>query len=159
MPKPDHSLGFLLRDVARLLRRNFSRRAQELGLSPTQWQALAYLSRQEGVNQATLAESLEVQPISLARLIDRLQEMDLVARRADPDDRRAFKLYLTPKAQPLIERLWSLAAETQGEALAGFSRAQRDHLVELLVQMKQNLLNAEPGQAGAGDDPREARNG
>lgn len=159
MAEPDHSLGFLLRDVARLLRRNFSRRAQDLGLSPTQWQALAYLSRQEGVNQATLAESLEVQPISLARLIDRLQEMDLVARRADPDDRRAFKLYLTPKAQPMLERLWSLAAETRGEALAGFSPAQRDHLVEFLVQMKQNLLDAESAQAGAGDDPREARHG
>lgn len=72
MRDPNQSVGFLVNDVARLLRRNFNRRAQELGLSQAQWQALAYLSRQEGVNQVTLAESLDIQPMTLAHLIDRL---------------------------------------------------------------------------------------
>src|SRR3546814_7154100 len=101
---PDQSIGFLLSDVARLLRRNFTRRAQYLGLSQAQWQALAHLARREGVNQATLAESLEIQPVTLARLVDRLQEKGLVERRPDPADRRAFCLYLTPAAAPLLDR-------------------------------------------------------
>ena len=143
MPRPDQSLGFLLNDVTRLLRRNFNRRAQGLGLSQAQWRALAYLARREGVNQVTLADSLEVQPITLARLIDRLQDAGLVARRPDPDDRRAVRLYLTAEAQDYLERMWSLVAETREEALAGLPEASRKTLFETLARMKRNLLEAE----------------
>lgn len=145
MRDPDQSVGFLLNDVARLLRRNFNRRAQELGLSQAQWRALAYLSRQEGVNQVTLADSLEVQPITLARLIDRLQEAGLVARRPDPGDRRAFRLYLTGAARPLLERMWRLAAETREEAMADLPDDRKRALIEALRHMKHNLVVAENG--------------
>lgn len=150
MPDPEQSLGFLLNDVARLLRRNFNRRAQALGLSQAQWRALAYLSRQEGVNQVTLADSLEVQPITLARLIDRLQDAGLVIRRSDLGDRRAVRLYLTAKAKELLDRMQPLAAETREEALAGLPRESSKRLIETLRRMKQNLVEAEGRVGGAG---------
>lgn len=143
MGDPDQSIGFYINDIARLLRRNFNRRAQGLGLSQAQWRALAYLSRQEGVNQVTLAESLEVQPITLARLIDRLQEAGLVDRRPDSDDRRAVRLYLTAGAQDILDRMWALAAETREEAMTGLPQESRKALMETLRHMKQNLLKAE----------------
>ena len=143
MPNKDHesSVGFLVSDVARLLRRNFNRRAQELGLSQAQWRALAYLSLEEGVNQVTLADRLEIQPITLVRLIDHLQEAGLVARRPDPDDRRAQRLYLTPAAEPVLERMWALAAESRAEVLASFTPAEQATLIDLLKRMKGRLLD------------------
>lgn len=155
MDDPNKSVGFLVNDVARLLRRNFNRRVQKLGLSQAQWQALAYLSRQEGVNQVTLADSLEIQPITLARLIDRLQEAGLVCRRPDPDDRRAVRLYLTPEAAPVLETMWLFAAETREEAMATLSKASRDILVETLHSMKLNLLATENRSCGDDIDPTE----
>jgi MarR family transcriptional regulator, transcriptional regulator for hemolysin len=143
MNDPDESVGFLVNDVARLLRRNFNRRAQELGLSQAQWQALAYLSRQEGVNQVTLAESLEVQPMTLARLIDRLQEAGMVARRPDLDDRRAFRLYLTAAAEPLLDQMWALAGKTRDEAMVGMRDDTKQMLIEALRHVKRNLIEAE----------------
>ncbi len=151
---PDQSIGFLINDVARLLRRNFDRRVRPLDLSQAQWQALAYLSRQEGVNQITLAESLEIQPITLARLIDRLQEAGWVERRPDPADRRAFKLYLTPMAQPLLSQMWSIAMETREDALSGLSVAARSDLIATLRTVKSNLLAAEHDTAISGPAPR-----
>ncbi|MGE4219681.1 MAG: MarR family winged helix-turn-helix transcriptional regulator, partial [Alphaproteobacteria bacterium] len=139
----ESSIGFLINDVARLLRRNLNRRAQALGLSQAQWRALAYLSVQEGINQVGLADSLEVQPITLARLLDRLQEAGLIERRPDPDDRRAFRLFLTDKAQPLLDHMWSLAVETRTEATDGLGVGSLQVLTEALRHMKRNLLDAE----------------
>ncbi|MDF2366723.1 MarR family winged helix-turn-helix transcriptional regulator [Sneathiella sp.] len=143
MKLPEESLGFLVNDVSRLMRRNYNRRAQGLGLSLAQWRALAFLARQEGVKQVTLADSLEVQPITLARLIDRLEEAGLVTRRPDPDDRRAIRLYLTPKAQPLLDQMWALAAKTHEDALKDLSEEARAVLIKSLLQAKQSLLSAE----------------
>jgi len=143
MRDPDRSLGFLINDVARLLRREFTRRAQDLGLSLAQAQALAYLSRQEGVNQATLADSLDIQPITLVRLIDRLQEMGVVDRRPDPGDRRALRLFLTPAAGPYLDRIWALGAETRTAAMAGMPAEEVAALIEGLADVKRNLLDAD----------------
>ncbi|MBL28534.1 MAG: MarR family transcriptional regulator [Rhodospirillaceae bacterium] len=143
MPNLERSIGFLVNDVARLFRRNFNRRAETLGLSQSQWRTLAYLSRQEGVNQATLAERLEIQPITLVRLIDRLQEAGLVARHPDPKDRRAVRLHLTPEAQPLLTEMWALAAITREDALNGLSDAERETLTDLLARIRQNLFDTE----------------
>lgn len=149
--KHDHekSVGFLVSDVARLLRRNFNRRAEQLGLSQAQWRALAYLSLEEGVNQVTLADRLEIQPITLVRLIDHLQEAGLVDRRPDPDDRRAQRLYLTAAAEPVLERMWALAAESKAEVLARFTKAEQDQLVALLQRMKATLLELDDRAAAA----------
>jgi DNA-binding MarR family transcriptional regulator len=102
---PKRSLGFLLTETARLIRRNFDRRVQPLGLTQTQWRAIAHLKHNEGIKQATLAEILEVQPITLARLIDRMERDGWVERRPDPNDRRAVQLFLTDKVEPVVAQM------------------------------------------------------
>jgi DNA-binding MarR family transcriptional regulator len=138
---PERTLGFVLHDVARFLRRRFEQRAREadLGLTRAQWSVLAHLARQEGINQAALAQIMEIEPITLVRLLDRLQAAGLVERRPDPADRRARVLYLTPAARPLLERIWALAAAVREEAMAGLPDAERDQLIGMLLKIKGNL--------------------
>jgi len=140
---PHRNFGCLLHDTARLLRRDFNRRAQKLGLTQTQWQALCVLSRNEGINQATLADLLEVQPITLGRLIDRLEATSWVERRDHPTDRRSVTLYLTPKAEPILNEMSKLAEETSKLALEGVSEADRHQVMEVLEHIKHNLLSNE----------------
>lgn len=158
MADPDSSIGFLVGDVARLLRRNFNRRAQALGLSQAQWRALAYLSRQQGVSQASLADRLEIQPITLVRLLDRLQAAGLVTRRPDPHDRRAFRLYLTDRAQPLLARMWSIATQSREKALAGMPIQRQRMLIKSLQHLRQNLLQAEDSATANGQKDKRIRN-
>ncbi|MDP6515691.1 MAG: MarR family transcriptional regulator [Alphaproteobacteria bacterium] len=148
----DRSIGFLAHDVSRLLRRNFDRRAKTLGLTRSQWRVLLHLQRTEGINQAGLADILEVEPITLTRLLDRLNEAGWVERRADPNDRRAWRLYLTPKTAPVLERMRELATDMGDEALAGLSPPERDRLIDQLLLVKANLCGREaevkaPGEA------------
>lgn len=150
---PGRTLGFVLSDVARLLRKRFEQqaRADALGLTRAQASVLAYLARQEGINQAALAQILDVEPITLARLLDRLQTAELIERRPDPKDRRAHLLYLTEAAYPLLDRIFALAAEVREDALAGIAEADRGLLLDLLLRMKANLIagaaEAEPTEA------------
>ena len=147
MDHPYQGVGALMVEVARLLRRNFNRRAQGLGLTQAQWQALAHLSRRQGINQACLADLLEVQPITLTRLIDRLAAAGWVERRPDPADRRAQRLYLTERAEPLLEDMRGLASATREEALAGLGDAERRQLIDALQIIKGNLVRAEGPRA------------
>ncbi|MGK2871100.1 MAG: MarR family winged helix-turn-helix transcriptional regulator [Alphaproteobacteria bacterium] len=139
---PKQSLGFLLHDISRLMRRDFNRRVEGFELTQVQWRTLAHLARHEGVRQVALAEILEIQPITLARLIDRLQALELVERRPDPDDRRAIQLYLTSKAQPVLDALWDQSAQTREAALEGFSESQCEQLIHMLIRVKANLGDA-----------------
>lgn len=139
----NQSFGCLLHDTARLLRRDFNRRAQVLGLTQTQWQALCVLSHNEGINQAALAELLEVQPITLGRLIDRLEATGWVERRDHPTDRRAITLYLTSKAEPILNDMWKLAEQTRDIALRGVSESEREQVMSILERVKENLLRSE----------------
>lgn len=138
---PNRYLGFLLNDVARLLRRSFERRSQELGLSRAQYSVLANLYRKEGIRQAKLADIMEIEPITLVRLLDRLEEGGWVQRRPDPTDRRAHCLYLTEKALPMIGRMKALAAEVRGVATDGLPEEDRERLLDMLCHIKTNLLN------------------
>jgi MarR family transcriptional regulator, transcriptional regulator for hemolysin len=144
----EEGLGFLLADVSRLLRRDFDRRVRALDLTQAQWRAMAHLAREDGIKQAVLAERLEVKPITLARLIDRMQVAGWVTRQADPDDRRASLLFLTPKAQPMIDRMRMHADEARHDLLAGIPRTTRNELIKALARMKQNLA-AQEAAAGA----------
>lgn len=148
---PERSLGFLLHDVSRLMRRNFNRRAQSLGLTQAQWRAIAHLSRNEGISQTALAEILEIQPITLGRLIDRLQEAGLAERRPDPSDRRAVCLHLTEKAAPVVAQITAFARDVQAQALDGLPEESRDELIETLRHVKGRLLQSE-------DEPRSVVN-
>jgi DNA-binding MarR family transcriptional regulator len=142
-PEPEGAFGFLLHDVARLLRGNFNRRVQVLGLTQAQCRVVLHLSRNEGIQQVALAEILEVQPITLARLLDKLEAAGLVERRRDPSDRRAFCLSLTASAYPLLEQIWSLAGETRAAAINGLNEIQLTQFFSTLHTMKENLLKVE----------------
>ncbi len=135
----DRTLGFVLHDVARLLRKHFDRRARGLGLTRSQWSVLAHLARHEGINQTALAEILEIEPITLARLLDRLEAAGWVERRDDPRDRRARLLYLAEKAHPMLAEMRVLGRQTREEAMAGLSPECRDRLIETLLVIKANL--------------------
>jgi len=138
---PERMLGFVIHDVSRLLRRRYEQyaRAEGLGLTRTQCSVLAHLARQEGVNQATLAQSLDIEPITLVRLLDRLQEGGFIQRKPDPQDRRAYVLELTAKARPILERIYGLAGKVYEEAQAGMSKAEAEQLLSLLHRTKANL--------------------
>jgi len=150
---PSRTLGFVLSDVARLLRKRFEQqaRAAKLGLTRAQSSVLVHLARQEGIKQAALAQILEIEPITLARLLDRLQAASLIERRADPKDRRARLLYLTEQAYPLLDRIFALAAEGREGALAGIAERERTLLLEMLLTMRSNLLDtaSEPAREPA----------
>jgi MarR family transcriptional regulator for hemolysin len=134
------TLGFLLHDVARLLRKRFEQRAKGFGLTRSQWQTLAYLANNEGIHQAGLAEILEVEPITLVRILDKMAERGLIERRQHPTDRRSWLLYMRDEARPLLAHMRSLGDETRGEALNGISNEDRNRLFETLALMKTNLV-------------------
>ncbi|PSH64144.1 MarR family winged helix-turn-helix transcriptional regulator [Phyllobacterium sophorae] len=136
------TLGFLLHDVARLLRKRFEQRAKCLGLTRSQWQTLAYLSKNEGIHQAGLAEILEIEPITLVRILDKLEERGLVERRRHPTDRRIWLLFLREETRPLLDSIRVIGESTRAEALADISDDDREHLVRTLTLMKTNLIGA-----------------
>ncbi len=136
------TLGFILNDVARLMRKRFDQRARHLGLTRTQWQVLSYLARNEGVQQSWLADILEVQPITLARILDRLEAADLVERRNHPKDRRIWLLFLRPKTHDLIADMFKLGEATRMEATAGLSADDCAEFTRMLIAMKSNLVEA-----------------
>jgi len=138
------NFGFLLKDVSRLYTRRFEERAAAIALTLPQCKALAYLSRYEGVSQKRLAELIEVEPMTLVRMLDRMEADGWVERRSDPDDRRARSLVITAKAKPLIEHIWRLAGETRAEAFDGLSDRERMQLLELLERVHTNLLALKP---------------
>ena len=137
------SFGFLMHDVSRLLRKSFDRHAKTIGLTRAQWRVLAHLSRNEGIKQAGLAEILEIKPITLARLLDRLGADGWVERRPDPHDKRARRLFLTDKGRPILVELRVVALSVREEALAGLSAREQDQLIDQLVVVKENLLLAD----------------
>jgi len=139
-PYLTRSLGFLLGDISRLMRKRFDARVRELGLTRAQWRVLARLRRREGINQTELAEILEIETITLGRHIDRLEAKDLVERRRDPNDRRAWNLFLNPKVQPVLDKMRTYSEKTRAEALAGIPEAESEKLIDTLLQIKGNML-------------------
>src|SRR5215472_2630546 len=138
-PPPEYGFGFLLHDIARLLRKRFDQGAAALGLSRAQWQVLAHLHRHEGINQSGLADILEIKGVTLGRLVDRLEAAGWVERRADLSDRRARRLYTTAKVAPVLERMWALGEMSREEALAGLGDEDRRQLVDVLLKIRANL--------------------
>jgi DNA-binding MarR family transcriptional regulator len=136
-------IGSLITDLSRLVRRNFNRHVRLTGVTQPQWHAIAYLHRWKGINQAALAELMDVQPISLARLIDRMEAAGLVERKPDPNDRRAVQLFLTEKAQPILADMRSAGTLFDEEAMAGINAAEREQLLATLDKIKANLSAAE----------------
>jgi DNA-binding MarR family transcriptional regulator len=138
------TFGYLVSDVARLMRKIFDQRTRCIGLSLAQSRVLINVERHAGINQARLADLLEVRPISLTRLLDRMEATGWIERRPDPDDRRAHRLYLTEKAFPLLDGIQTLASTTRAEALAGLSDDEQRVLTGLLRRVHGNLFKREP---------------
>lgn len=137
----ERSVGFLLNDVARLMRKRFDERARDLGLTRAQWRVLGHLRHYEGIKQSSLAEILEVENVTLGRHIDRLEDAGWVERRRDPADRRVWRLHLAKKSRPIIDRLNVLSTAVREQALSGFSAEERNCMIDTLRSMKDNLLN------------------
>ena len=141
----DRSFGFLLHDVARMFARRFNQRALLfLGLTRAQCKVLGYLARNEGINQAGLADLLEIKPMTLVRQIDRMEEDGWIERRPDPGDRRAHRLVLTAKARPILVRILKLSTEVRDEAFAGLSETEGQDLINLLGRVQGNLSHRVP---------------
>ncbi|MGA7973326.1 MAG: MarR family transcriptional regulator [Pseudolabrys sp.] len=138
----EREIAFNLMDVARMMRTYADQRARQFGISRAQWTVLVRLDRFEGLKQSELAEVLELQPISLTRLLDRLAENGLIERRPDPKDRRANRLYLTPAARPLLDKLAKLSIEIMDQVLDGFDDDANERLLSTLTIMKDNLRTA-----------------
>jgi MarR family transcriptional regulator for hemolysin len=147
---PRREFAFTLNDVARLLRTYADHRAAAFGITRAQWAVMARLDRQEGLKQSELAEMLDLQPITLTRLLDRLGDSGLIERRPDPHDRRANRLFLTPAARPLLERLGGLAEELMATALAGIDRPTVKLMLANLSIAKENLRHAIANKPVAG---------
>ncbi|HEX4110987.1 MAG TPA: MarR family transcriptional regulator [Stellaceae bacterium] len=135
----ERRFGFLLHDIARLMRKRFDARARHSGLTRAQWQVLLTLTRQEGVNQAALAEALDLEPITVGRLIDRMEEAGWVERRPDAADRRAHRLYITARVRPIMAQLETVGHILLEEAFTGLNQRERDGLLDLLVRIRGNL--------------------
>ena len=135
-------IAFNIMDVARMLRTYADQRARQFGISRAQWAVLVRLDRTEGLKQSELAEILDLQPISLTRLLDRLADNGLIERRPDPNDRRANRLYLSPAARPLLKQLASLAEDMMGIVLEGRDEKANARLLRDLTAIKDNLRAA-----------------
>ena len=133
-------LGFYFGDISRLMRKRFDIAARDLGVTGPQWRVLLALYRLPGIQQGQLAELLDVEPITTCRMVDRLEAAGLVERRRDPKDRRAWQLFMGDAALPLIGNLGRLADTIAEQATTDLSDQERDTLVQLLMRVRQNLL-------------------
>lgn len=142
-------LGFLLHDATRLLRKTFEKHAVRYGLSSAQWRLLVRVFKEEGVAQARLAELLEVEPISVSRLVDRMEQAGLIERRSDPSDRRVRTIFLTDKTRPIFGDMRAVADKVFDHALQGLDAEQRRTIINGLKTIILNLSDDDPQAAAA----------
>jgi DNA-binding MarR family transcriptional regulator len=149
----ERNFGFILNDVARLLRVTYDRRIKCLGLTRSQWWVLTHLYRNDGATQSELADVLEVEKASLGRLLDRLETKGWVRREADAHDRRAKRVYLTEEVEPAMLTMRKIAAGVRRDALHGLSVEQQDRFLDTLLAIKANLAEKTPAtnQQAAGN--------
>jgi MarR family transcriptional regulator for hemolysin len=151
----NRELLFLISDVGRLLRTYADQRARLFGMTRAQWAVLLRLERREGLKQSELAEDLDIQPITLTRLVDRLCDNGLIERRSDPNDRRAKRLYLTPAARPLIDRIADSIEDLSEKVLHGIAPKNVDLMLNQFAIARENLKRAIQGSAATGDETQD----
>jgi DNA-binding MarR family transcriptional regulator len=146
----DISFGYLLNDVTLLFRKHFDRRATRFGLTRAQWRAIKVLHHREGIRQSELAEFLEMEPIAVGRVIDRLQAAGFVERRADPKDRRCWRLFATEQARGVVDDMVQIARELRRDVTRNVDIAELQQALEVLERIKANLqaLEAMPSDEG-----------
>ena len=136
------TIPFEIGETAHALRKAFDRLAVGMGVTRAQWKVLFKLTRNPGLRQVELADMLDLEPITLCRIVDRLEEAGLVERTRDPEDRRAWRLHVTAKAQPLIEKLQAVGVELVGKAFAGIDREDIETTRKVLAQVRENAGRA-----------------
>jgi DNA-binding MarR family transcriptional regulator len=136
------TIPFEIGETAHALRKAFDRLAVGMGVTRAQWKVLFKLTRKPGLRQVELADMLDLEPITLCRIVDRLEEAGLVERARDPEDRRAWRLHVTEKAQPLIEKLQGVGAELVKQAFAGIDRKDIETARKVLAQARENAGRA-----------------
>jgi DNA-binding MarR family transcriptional regulator len=139
-------IAWELGETSRLMRRLFNRRASALGVTSAQWRVMFWLGRQPGSKQVELAEKLDVEPITAGRTIDRLEEAGLVERRPDPEDRRAWRLYLTEQAEPMVTRLRAVAEDVLAEVFQGVDEKEIAALRGALERLRDNVTSMEAAE-------------
>lgn len=145
----DISFGYLLSDVTLLFRKHFDRRAVKFGLTRAQWRATKVLYHREGLRQTELAEFLEMEPIAVGRVIDRLQAAGFVERRPDPKDRRAWRLYVTAQAQGVVGDMELIARGLRQDATRGIDPDELQQALAVIGRIKDNLLALEQTEPAA----------
>jgi len=145
------TFGYLVTDVTRLMRKQFDRRAVCFGLTRAQWRALKRVHHGEGITQNDLAEFLEMEPIAVGRVIDRLQKAGFIERRADPRDRRVWRLHLLPKAHAVVDDMEQIGSELLRQAQRGVSATEMKSMMSVLARMKDNLNALDDATAGSGE--------
>ncbi len=143
------NFGFLINDVARLLRTTFDRRVKSLGLTRSQWWVLTHLFRNDGVTQSELADTLEIEKPTLGRLLDRLEAKGWVRGGDHAKDRRAKRAYLTDEVEPVMKTMRAAAAEVRRDALAGLSASQQEQFVDALLAINANRWRSDNGASGS----------
>jgi DNA-binding MarR family transcriptional regulator len=157
---PLRNLGFLIKDVARLYALNFERNAGGLNLTLAQCKVLCHLQRNEGISQVRLAFLTDTDPMTLVRILDRMEGDGLIERRPDAADRRARRLHLRAAALPVLDEIWRVSDRARAESLAGLSAADRAQLMSLMQRVQANLdklVPEAPETAGATPAPAHKR--
>jgi MarR family transcriptional regulator for hemolysin len=151
------NFGFLVHDVSRLIKRRFDRKARQTGLPITRRQAavVLYIARNEGVSQAEVATWLDLEPIALVRILDRLNEERVVERRAHPTDRRVRTLWLTSAARPVVTQILAINKVIRDEAFLGMPPPARDIVIDILEGIKDNLALREESDDRSAVTPTE----
>lgn len=139
------NFGFILNDVARLMRITFDRRVKALGLTRSQWWVLNYLFRNNGTTQSELADILEIEKATLGRLLDRMEAKGWIRRQEHSTDRRAKCVFLTDEVEPAVKTMRAAAADLRRDALANFDNTDRERFVDMLLAIKTNLTSLDNG--------------
>ena len=148
----EHSFGFILSDISRLARKEFDRRVRDLRVTRAQWLVLLHLARRPGCTQSELADAMQMQKITVGRHADRLLRSGWIERRDHAEDKRAYHLYVARKAQPLIEKLATVAEQLRQEYMDGLSASRRDALISDLLHIKSNLVRLDADARGRSDE-------
>lgn len=151
------TIGYLLADLTRLFGRVFDRRAAHLGLTRAQWRALKRIHDRQGLSQAELADDMDMEPIAVGRVIDRLQKAGFVERRADPEDRRRWCLHLLPQAVQVIDGIAAVSARLRADALEGLDDQEVEATLRALLHIRDNLTRLDRDSRGA-PTPRKDQN-
>lgn len=142
------TIGYLIADLTRLFGRVFDRRAAHLGLTRAQWRALKRIHDQEGLSQVELADGMDMEPIAVGRVVDRLQKAGFVERRPDPDDRRRWRLHLLPQARQVMDGIVEVSTRLRAEALEGLSSDEVEILLRSLLHVRDNLVRLDRDSRG-----------